>query len=599
MAVDFVSYTGNAGIGLGANSDIPAISEKPGLDVINDTGKTIMMLNHENNKKIFDQKVKDRDEQLKLLDSGQVQTGEILDKDRPEIKKYQEAANAKFYDFVKKGGVNNPEAYREYQNSIRELKDAVTHAQFRWTERKKRESEMAKEPLKFKKERYGSFLANEDKKGFLEGDYPDFPMEVDYVADAIPSRGLRDAFGGGNTAPQATGTTNKVITKTKDGKTSVTDVQTTAPTKSGKVQQSVDKIVYKDGLPYTVSEQRMDFDKIRQNQMQDFMEEGQFSENQTKHLEAYDNAPDNVFEPVMNRIIDRVSDYNRDLGYDDKNPKYIDPNELAKKLGIDPLTKKRTGQKIMLSTPDFAAFTALAAHNGSYAPKEYRLMDKEAGLKIKDAESKAKINAMKALANERNAKAALTGKKGKILEKQFNPIQTFGELGMGKIGVAETGNGTKITRINASGMSKAFLDNLGIDPINDKGDYNVFPSNIKYNGKDLPQNVALDLYNKWLTTADAKKLQDSIKKEPDVFDFLYSMGATFPLDGIEVIGKVKPVYKLNKEGERVLMNPNEAGKVTRSNKLQSWINQRSQMGVKGDKLLMEEPGGEDGNSDTE
>jgi hypothetical protein len=599
MAVDFVSYVGDKNLGLGSNPDIPAISEKPGLDVINDTGKTIMMLNHENNKKIFDQKVKDRDEQLKLLDSGQVQTGEILDKDRPEIKKYQEAANTKFYDFVKKGGVNNPEAYREYQNSIRELKDAVTHAQFRFVGRKQLEKEKADQPLKYKQGLYDNHLANEDKKGFYDGTYSPFQVSTDYDADAIPSRGLRDAFSGDNTAPQATGTTNKVITKTKDGKTSVTDVQTTAPTKGGKVQQSVDKIVYKDGLPYTVSEQRVDFEKIRQNQIQDFMEEGKFSENQTKHLEAYDTAPDSEFEPVMNRIVDRVSDYNKDLGLQPGDKGYIDPTELAKKLGIDPLTKKRTGQKIMLSTPDFAAFTALAAHNGSYAPKQMTLLKDEAGLKIKMDESKAKINAMKALANERNAKANLTGKKGKILDKQFNPIQTFGELGMGKIGVAETGNGTKITRINASGMSKAFLDNLGIDPINNKGDYNVFPSNIKYNGKDLPQDVALDLYNKWLTTPDAKKLQDSMKKEPDVFDFLYSMGATFPLEGIEVIGKVKPVYKLNKEGERVLMNPNEAGKVTRSNKLQSWINQRSQMGVKGDKLLMEEPGGEDGNSDTE
>lgn len=208
----------------------------------------------------------------------------------------------------------------------------------------------------------------------------------------------------------------------------------------------------------------------------------------------------------------------------------------------------------------------------------------------KRAESRAKIGAIKALTAQRQSAAKLNNKKADAIDKQYNPAQTFDEIFKGKTSLEETPSGNSITRINRAYMSKEFLDNLGIDPVNQNGDFNLVPTNVKYNGKSLTSTEVNDIYKGWLKTPAATKLQTSIGKKPDIFDFMYANGATF--DKPEIEGRIKPIYKLVKQNDgsmlNTLMNPEEAGKFVRSNALQSWTNQRKGLAVKGDKLLMEE-----------
>lgn len=189
--LDF-NYTGNAGLGL-SNPDIPVTASEP-LATINQTGRDIMLLNHENNLKLYDQKIKDRNKQLELLDSGQVATGEILDKDRPEVKKYQDATDKEFKDFVKAGGINNPEAFRKYQGSIKNLKDAITHAQFRYVGRKQLEKERGDQTIDTYQKDYDKHIAEEDNKGFFEGSYNPYQHALTVDTDSINKLGVVTPF---------------------------------------------------------------------------------------------------------------------------------------------------------------------------------------------------------------------------------------------------------------------------------------------------------------------------------------------------------------------------------------------------------------------
>src|ERR1700735_3884949 len=101
-----LSYVGDKNLGLGSSPEIPAINPNSNLDTINSTARDILLLNHENNIKLYDQKIKDRDATLKLLADGQVASGDIAPEDRPVYEKAKQATKDAFYDMISKGGLN-------------------------------------------------------------------------------------------------------------------------------------------------------------------------------------------------------------------------------------------------------------------------------------------------------------------------------------------------------------------------------------------------------------------------------------------------------------------------------------------------------------
>lgn len=190
---DFNSYHGDVNLGLGSTPAIPA-EALVGLDTINQTGRDLLLLNHENNINIYRQKLADRQQQLKLLDAGQIQTGQILDKDRPIIKDYQTKTDKAFTDMVKAGGVSNPDAVKGYQDTVRELQDAVTNAQHRYLGRQQLVSEKSKQPLETTQKQYDNHLANQDSKGFWDGTYEPYQQSLTLDLDPIKKQAAITPF---------------------------------------------------------------------------------------------------------------------------------------------------------------------------------------------------------------------------------------------------------------------------------------------------------------------------------------------------------------------------------------------------------------------
>ena len=199
------------------------------------------------------------------------------------------------------------------------------------------------------------------------------------------------------------------------------------------------------------------------------------------------------------------------------------------------------------------------------------------------AESKAKIGALNALRSQRLASARLTGKKSAAVEEMTNPIQTFDELFGGKMFSGVSARGNNITRVNVQDMTPDFAKNLTIKPINQNGDYNIVPTGIKFNGMAVKEEDAQKMYEGWLkavppagkTKNAAAELGEKLGTKPNIFHFMYAMGATF-VPEIEGMDATDPT------------------KFARSNRMQSWTTQTKDLKAAAAKLLMEQtPASED------
>jgi len=605
LGTELLSYTGNSGLGAGSGAPVVGAGDN---NVINQTNRDLMLINHENNVRQYEQKIKDRDAELKLLAEGKVKTGEVLPQDRKLLDDMQKQNDKNYFDLISINDKNSPaykQAYSKYQTGLRQTEDAATHAQYRYVGRKKLEKEQSDKTLDEDKQSYQNHLSNQDKLDFWKGDYAPYQKSLDFDADDLHQRIISGTLG------NPTQTTNKKTVTSRNGVETVYNTETTSDvpqvvkrTKGAvasqqlplKAESTTFTKTDDNGRVYKVTEDQVDFDALKNNAAAVYNYGGKDAQQMMMLRDKLETMPDELYVPYMQHIMKRVNDYNEELGLKPGDDNYIDPKPLAARLGIDPVTGKRSGFRIMMTTPDFAALETLAQYNGNYKQSS-EAYDKDASeFGLKKGESDARIRAANALANERNAKAALSNKKGKVLDNQFNPIQTFDELFKGKTFLERTSSNQPVLRVNRQDMSKAFLDNLGIDPLNEHGDFNIVPANVKYKGKSIPTDDVMNMYQQWMNTDDAKKLQNKIGKEPDVFDFMFSIDPDVKFEP-EIVGKVKPIYKQDKNGKMVVINPNEAGKITRSNKLTSWINQRKQMGVKGDKLLMEESSSEDNNSE--
>lgn len=163
MAVSLTNYRGDPGLGLGSNADIPAIGN-PNLDIINQTGNTIMLLDNQRNMDLFKQKIRDRDNLNEMIINDQVATGEIL----PEYQPYFDAAKKRVEDsFMKwKGNYNDTKGLGAYKKAVQDLKDIAAHGQVNTTEIKKLQQQQAKELLPRKKEELQQWIDKQKKQPF-------------------------------------------------------------------------------------------------------------------------------------------------------------------------------------------------------------------------------------------------------------------------------------------------------------------------------------------------------------------------------------------------------------------------------------------------
>lgn len=125
-------------------------------------------------------------------------------------------------------------------------------------------------------------------------------------------------------------------------------------------------------------------------------------------------------------------------------------------------------------------------------------------------------------------------------------------------------------------MSKELQKTLDIDPLNSNGDYNLVPSNVKVGNIRVDEKKIQDGYPYWLESKDAKTIEKALGKPPSIFDYIYALKGNFE---VEVQGKSKP--STDKNGAPM----DDGGKIVRSNRLQSFINQMNKGGVKGKELV--------------
>ena len=95
-------------------------------------------------KQKYEQKIKDRDNELKMLSAGKVQTGEVLPQDRKLIDDLQAQNDKNYFNLISINDKNSDaykQAYAKYQSGLRDTQDAATWAQHRYVGRKKLESE--------------------------------------------------------------------------------------------------------------------------------------------------------------------------------------------------------------------------------------------------------------------------------------------------------------------------------------------------------------------------------------------------------------------------------------------------------------------------
>lgn len=164
MAVDLTTYQGNAGLGLGGNANIPAVADDRALGILNNTIRDILLQDNEKNVKLFQQKIKDRDDLNQLILNNQVSTGDILPEYQPVFDEGRRRVEDAFMSW--RGNPNDTAGFRKYQGAVQDLRDAAAHAQVNTAQIRRLESEKAKEILPRKQAEYQKWIDQQKKQPF-------------------------------------------------------------------------------------------------------------------------------------------------------------------------------------------------------------------------------------------------------------------------------------------------------------------------------------------------------------------------------------------------------------------------------------------------
>lgn len=593
--VDILNIKPDAEMGLAQDTSIPVPAVA--LDQTNKANDDLRLYDHQINLMKYQQKIKDRDRLLEGLEAGQVAVGDI----EPEDKRYFDEAEQKArkaFLAVKtiepdKNGQNKE--YQEWMAAQQDLKDEANILQLRRAQLQKLRTELAGTISPSEKKAREKHLAEQKAKNPHETITPfqkSLTIDLDKTLSELQTGALISDDGEPVNLPKKTTTikdaNGKITTTTTEKPTDKKPVTKSAATVATQPAVGADgylntEILLEPGKKWSLPE-------ITKKAHQMYLEPSGEGFAQIQGInDIFQGNPDDVPKEYLKKANEKLALFHQqnEIG----TIKVPDASGGIEETGAYPhqinyrILKDGT-IRILDNPADFAAKLALANVGGDYVMKPKKgVNEKAVELNLKKAESKARIGAINALAAQRRASANLTNQKSKALDSQFNPAQTFGELFNGKM---QTSQGSTLPSVNVKDMSKAFVDNLGIDPATDDGDFKIVPVNVKFKGIEIPEDEVQKMYARWLDSQDAKNLADEIKKTPDIFDFLFAKGAEFSPP--EVLGRVKPVYSKNLgvDGKPVLLNPNEAGKPTRSNALQSWIEQRKQMKVTGGKLIMED-----------
>lgn len=346
-------YTGNAGLGFGSNPNI-------GFDVINLSGvnqalRDVLLADADQNNRLFQQKVKDRDNLYQMLATNQVQSGKITDKDRAVFDEAQRRQQAAF-DAIQ--GANDARGIENYYKATNDLRNVTTQAQARYLGLTELQKEAASKTLPSEQKAWSQHLANQEQKPFW--DTVD-PYQQTLKNDFEGMKGViskNAQLGGGDTS-----TTRESLTTTnRNGKTTVTSTQTTGPASaaSARVPRGTITTTANGQLnPVVTSSQYYDYPTFRRNAMEANVGDESQQIYQQRWRETFESLDPNTFKRNIDLINQRLREYNTERGLTDKDQGFV--------TDIQYIQNPQTGQiQISETTPDFAAKTTLASIDGPY-----------------------------------------------------------------------------------------------------------------------------------------------------------------------------------------------------------------------------------------
>lgn len=373
---NLINYSGNPQLGLGSNSDVPAIGNNESLSVINNAMRDIMMLNNEKNVRLYNQKIADRDNLNNQIINNQVATGTI----NPEDQKYVDEANKRMQDaFVKWGGdFNNTSGFRNYQQAAQQYKDVVKQGQTNYAGLAALRQTGAGFTLDKDKNDFKKFYEGQLKKGFWNPVTP-YQKLHDYSAQNLQETilgangGLVSANGIGSPQLAPTVTTDKTSTRMVNGKPVTTTTQTTAPAKGAALPKGITPGTGMEvnaqgelnpfGSPTT---RYYSWNNARRNAQQAFIDGGEGFQNQQQLFDSTErwlNDP-RVPEDTKNQYITSMNDRLQKQYMEQTGGKFGTPPE------IQVITDANGRKAIRNAVADFAAASVLAGVNGNYKVDE-------------------------------------------------------------------------------------------------------------------------------------------------------------------------------------------------------------------------------------
>lgn len=509
---DILAYQGNVGLGLNADAGALGVYGDTDLKDANSAVFNLAYLNMQKNKAVWEQKVKDRDEGMKLIAEGKLQIANALPKDREKLMAMIEDVKKTFFD--NNGDVkSDPRVWLKINDQLAKFREGSNTAASRYLSYTNGVAEASKEtnPIKQKKqlEHWNGQLGKD-----LYQPFDPYQQTMDWDNGKVFRK-----------------MTEKVTPVGVDGFNRVTETRTDIP-KS-----------YRD---FVNAYQQGDKDELGLN-VDTFL--------QSFYGQDGILTPDAVqakAQEVNNRL--KKIAIAEGLNPDDVNslPDYLKP-----------LNPRLHNGKIESNDYKWNDWFKIMLYD-QYKVKKDSVYDKDlaAGKKIQSEidENKATGQAALIRANAyKNAQGALSGKykaQTKALDAQTTPAQNFDELKT-KTETEETKNGY-VTRVNWDDLQNNTREYLGVDPLtagNGKLRFlNVVPTKIVINSNGKEQTMNDNDVEKYYREARGKGYKGSM------IDYLNSVGASFD---IEVVGREKGKKEVQRAG-RLSTYQNQTNKKTKS-----------------------------------
>lgn len=438
-------YKPQAELGAG-NSVLPT---KTSFDAINRAGEIWALQKVATAKNIFDQKIKDRDNMYDLFSKGQISTGNIDPNDRT---KYVEPALKEVNDAYEKwmnAGVNDKQAYMDYQNAHTKYADIVTHTQSRYKSLNDYDQALQKAKTETEKKAIIDFRKKQTEKPFDQFLDP-YVVAIDHkpnigISDEINNIGWSGAATGNNeisTAEQkplqsntvnqdvARGTSSvvsqpnvsKSVTTKKDAKGNIIKSETVKSSPSKKTERSGDPVQNRTtGLwGYNLPSNTYNFEAVKQHLGTMWAEMKEGTDDINESVKAFENAGGDTQKEIIDGIKNAIVKYNSEVGEGGRKID-IDPDKIVIPTGQkDKFGNVKYDLSRDVSPYEYVALQNLAAQK-SFKKDGAWLYDKDLTASMQKAQEENNKFLLKAMEGEQaKAKARLESSltEGREIDKE-------------------------------------------------------------------------------------------------------------------------------------------------------------------------------------